>query len=182
MQKFFININRSGGTIFSRSLGINQQHVTAKEFIAEFGRDEWDEGFKFAFVRNPWDRALSFHRFRMNATRQEGNTTHVEFKEWVRLAFVEKAPEHHDNPRVFMPQVEWLKNDEEIINLNHIARFEDIRQEYGKLAGLFGFDKDLPPLKASDREDYRDFYDIETAEIIENWYQPDIDFFGYKFD
>ena len=182
MQKFFININRSGGTIFAKTLGLHNEHATAKEFIANYGRDEWDEGYKFAFVRNPWDRAVALYKFRMNATRNEGETKKVDFKDWVRLVYEEQQPDYYDNPKIFMPQVDWLKNDKDIIDTDYVARFENMDEEYAKLATLFGFDNEPPELRVEARGDYRSFYDSDTVERIASWYREDVESFDYGFD
>lgn len=182
MRTFFININRSGGSMVERTLGLTHQHGTAKEFIEHFGRDEWDAGFKFTFVRNPWDRAFALFHFRSIKDRETQRAKPLVFAEWLQRVFVENDPDYYTNPKMFMPQTEWLLDDAGKISLNQIARFENKEADFAKICQVLGIEVELPERSSPRLPDYREFYDPDTTELISQWFASDIDRFGYSFE
>src|SRR5690606_31521690 len=54
---------------------IHLQHATPKELIETglISQEEWNSYFKFAFVRNPWDRAYSDYLWIQKDRRVKGS-------------------------------------------------------------------------------------------------------------
>lgn len=63
----FIHITKTAGTSVAISLfGELPYHYTAVQYRVIYGRKTFNRYFKFAFVRNPWDRLYSAYSFLKN--------------------------------------------------------------------------------------------------------------------
>ena len=177
----FIHINKTGGSSIESALQIPLEHKTAQEKIHEIGETNWNKTFTFTVVRNPWDKVVSMYHWRVKRNHTELRDKPVEFNDWVRLTFSEKSTYYYDNPKMFMPQFEWISNRSGEIAVNKIMRFESLSSEFEELAHILGRRSTLPHVKKSDRGDYRKYYDEETAEIVADWFDKDVSQFGYQF-
>jgi chondroitin 4-sulfotransferase 11 len=181
----FIHINKNAGTSIGQAIGLpKKQHLTVKEVIEIVGRPAWDgAAFRFSIVRNPWDKVVSHynHRIKTNQTGLKDNP--IPFKEWVAATYGPvKDARYYDQPKMFQPQVEWLRDSKGRIELDLIGRFEDLGGTYRQIADRLGVKAELPHLNKSERSDYRASYDDETAAVVGQWFAEDVSRFGYTFD
>jgi hypothetical protein len=179
----FIHINKTGGTSINRAVGILlKQHLTAAEIVAIIGRKRWDAAFRFAFVRNPWDKVASHYRYRIKTGQTGlGAEDTLSFQAWVRAAYLEKDPFYYDIPKMFAPQLDWISLDGEIA-CDFIGKFENLNADFERLMGEFGVEIELQHLNKTVKRDYREYYDPESRDIIGDVFKKDIDYFGYTFD
>ncbi|MDY7110332.1 MAG: sulfotransferase family 2 domain-containing protein [Planctomycetota bacterium] len=178
----FIHINKSGGTSIERALSLAFEHRTALEKIEQIGRRRWDRRFTFAVVRNPWDRVVSQFHFRISENQTDLATNPIEFKEWVRRAYGEQDPAYLVPPKMFIPQLDWITDEDGTVLVDFVGRFENLKRDFEEVCRRLGKQVELPHLKATKRRPYQEYYDEETAELIRAWYQKDIDRFGYRFE
>ncbi len=182
MNPLFIHINKTGGSSVSSALDLPVMHITAKEFIATHGREEWESRFRFTIVRNPWDKVVSHYHYRLKTNQTMLRESGVSFNDWVRLAYEEKDPDYHDKPKMFAPQVDWLRDDNGKVEIHHIIQFESLEAGFKRLCKKLKVKASLPHLKSSDRGDYRQYYDNESVEIISKWAESDIKAFKYVYE
>jgi len=180
----FIHINKTGGTSVAKALGIPFiQHLTAREIISDVGEELWDSAFKFAFVRNPFSKVVSHYNYRVKTNQTGLKTNNISFREWVKRTYGhDKDYFYYDKPKMFMPQVEWLKDNKDQLNVDFVGRFERIQTDFNIVCSMLGIYKDLPHLKKSTKKDYRGYYDTETVDIVHDWFQEDFEIFRYRFD
>lgn len=182
----FIHINKTGGTSVAKAVGLPRKaHLTVREVIDWVGQGAFERAFTFAFVRNPWDKVYSHYTYRVRTNATCLADRPLAFTDWVRVTYgQDKDFYYYDLPKMFMPQVEWLKDHDGRIQVDKIGRFEQLDQDFGEIASTIGLSAELPHLNRSRRSskpDYRDAYTDETREMVGEWFAEDIAMFGYRF-
>ena len=178
----FVHINKTGRTSIEQALGLRFQHKTARELRDELGKRNWDRQFSFAFVRNPWDKVASHYRYRVKTNQTGMGTNPIAFTDWVRIAYGQKNPKYYDQPKMFMPQVDWISDERGQIIVDFVGRFERLSEDFRTVCEKLGREAELPHLKETVRADYRKLYDDESAQIVRQWFAKDIEAFHYRFE
>src|SRR5262245_17967825 len=119
----FIHINRTGGSSIEKALGVHLQHRTAREKREELGENFWRKKFSFTVVRNPWDKVVSHYHYRVMTNQTNLGVRSIGFNEWVKRAYGSNDPEYYNNPKMFMPQLDWIVDLDGKILVDFIARF-----------------------------------------------------------
>ena len=177
----FVHINKTGGMSIEKALGFTEkQHFTAIESLQMIGAKKWEKVFKFSIVRNPWDKVVSqyFHRLKTN---QIGlGDYRIDFKEWVKLTYGEQNPKYYDDPKYFMPQLNWLTDNNGKLMVDFIGRFENLENDFRFICNKIGVSTDLPLINKSEHKEFQFYYDDETTEIVKRWFRKDIETFKYE--
>jgi len=156
----------------------------------EAASSKYFDYFKFAFVRNPWDRLVSFFEDKIKATPEEYTKNGI-YRELTSFNFnkgmsfsdfiykLEKIPVRNDNNH-FARQTDFVKHQGELIP-TFIGYFENLKQDWDKVCKRLGISQNLKHLMKTNRKTYKDYYVDETKEIVSKRYEEEIDLFGYKF-
>lgn len=202
----FIWVPRTGGTSVHRSLEragcykLKTVREVRYDFsqtgLATFGH-QWfyglvaegvitrayaESAWTFAFVRNPWDRAVSLHAYLRRRDLLGPRETFDEFAR--RLADRDFDPIGLYTARRLSwcnPQVEWLRDTEGRLRVDFVGRFESLAEDLAVVQQRLGIERSLPHLNAARRAPYREVYDDRTRELVASAYAEDIEAFGYKF-
>jgi hypothetical protein len=155
--------------------------VAAKEMLP---RDFFDELFKFAFVRNPWDlQVSSFHHIRRERPQYLGG--HADFEGFLRWKLDQQRPyQYHLNTSIEL-QSDYLIDLRGDLVVDFIGRYERLETDFAEACRRIGIAR--PDLshkrKATDRQqDYRSYYSDATAELVGEHFRRDIELLGYSFD
>jgi hypothetical protein len=178
----FVHINKTGGSSIEAALNLPFQHRTARELRELIGERRWAARFSFAFVRNPWDKVASHYHYRVKTNQTGLGERRVDFNDWIRLAYGEHDPRYYDNPKMFMPQLDWITDDAGQVLVDFVGRFERLHDDFEEVCRQVGRTSRLPHLKRSVDKDYRKLYSPEAAGIVSSRFAADIDHFGYSFD
>ena len=186
----FIHINKTGGTSIIDITGKPfRKHMTAKEVIAVVGQKKWDAAYKFAVVRNPWDKMVSHYKHNIKTKpktmRQVGSSAgeYISFNDWLECTLGEvKNKKFFNRAQHFLPQVEWLRDNSGNICMDKILRFESLSTDFSSVADELGFNKDLPHLNSTERTSYQNFYNTNSKKLVEKIFKDDIVLFGYQFE
>ena len=166
-------------------LGHNPVDVLIRLGAADRG---WIDGaFKFAFVRNPWDRVVSlFSYLRMirlhRRSRNRGpNPLLRDFDEFVRAITDPDYPWLHKPPGGLsfyyaLPQDRWLDG------LDFVGRFEHLERDWHAICEILGIPRiQLPHHNPSTHDHYRTYYNDERRELVAGRSAHIIERFEYKF-
>lgn len=177
----FIHINKTGGSSIEKALKLPFEHLTAQEKKQEIGTQKWQQKFKFAFVRNPFDKVCSHYRYRVKTNQTGLQDKPLSFTEWVTETYGRQNPEYYDNPKMFLPQSQWLCDEHGELMVDQVYRFESLATDFKALSQRLGLDAELPHLKASNPVDYREWYDETSKKTVSQWFHDDLQRFAYRF-
>ena len=145
------------------------QHFAMQDYILNFPSQQKDF-FKFTFVRNPWDKAVSEWKYFLkvdpdyNFTFQE--SLHAHYYVWHLYPWEEHNWE----------QFKYAEG------CDFVGRFENLQQDFNTVCDKIGISRQqLPHTNKSQRKHYTEYYDDETREIVAEKFAKDIEHFGYKF-
>ena len=146
-------------------------HITCYNFYKIFNKKNFDNYFKFAVVRNPWERAVSryFYSKKIN-------------KKFAKLSFNEFVDYDIKNNIHVLNQYKFCTKDEERFCLNDVIKFEDIHRDFNKISlNIFGKVDLLKHLNKTEHKNYRNYYDNILKDKIYKNLKDDINFFKYEY-
>ncbi len=197
----FIHIPKNAGTSMGSTLGFKgTSHATADQVKKKLSRKQFESYFIFTIVRNPWDRFLSLYNYaRLEESyyhsainpKKAVHGKHLDYdilknaslKDCARLLI--KGQLRHDLTwNHWEQQYNWVFDDGGNRLVNYIGRFEDLKKSYEEITIKTGIPSSTIPMINKSQEykkAYQEYYDIETREIIADYYRKDIEVFKYTF-
>jgi hypothetical protein len=198
----FVHVPKTAGTSVAKSLpGLDGNHTnwlasTKHETLAEFnsairGRqgkaDEFQNHslnsyFRFAFVRNPWDRMLSFYRFLVEQRPKREIESVTSFRDFLIQA--ERGVKWIQALYSMRPRVDYFTLAGGRLSLDFLGHFEHLQEDIRAIGSRIGHRIELPHINRSSNseQDFREHYDGQTIELVANRFTDDIRHFGYTFD
>jgi chondroitin 4-sulfotransferase 11 len=185
----FFHIPKTAGTSMRWTLDFNRvskeravrKHNDAHKIIGLLGKEKWKAVFKFTFVRNPWDRLLSFYHFRFRNDLIKDEALKKSFKKWAthKMTTKDLTSETLFN---LQPQTHWLKDKNGKIDLDFIGRFEYLERDFNQLTSMLSLSPGLLQLNVNPLSlDYQNHYDERLKRLVAEFYKEDIDYFKYTF-
>ena len=183
----FIHIPKCAGTTMRTQLDYSNvvQHRSAWLIRDCMANDlEWQKRFKFAFVRNPWDRAVSWYHYYSKWIEVPS------FEQWVKEGFKNHWVadwNHHKQPDKHpLLMSNFVTDVHGNLIVDFIGRYENLKLDWIQVCERLGRDStlELPCTNTTnyhEEKHYRDYYDHETIEKVRTRFQQDIELFGYEF-
>ena len=174
-------------------------HITLLDDIKNC-RGNSEDYFKFTFVRNPWDKMVSWYHYHkrrkwdFDSWPWDKNNP-PEFKEFIKQIYDEsfdwktlwkgrrgKSTYDQKVPLRVSNSYMWLVDENGKLLADFIGRFENLQEDFDIVCDKIGIPQQkLPHKNKSKHKHYTEYYDDETREIVAEKYAKDIEYFGYKF-
>ncbi|WP_168072035.1 sulfotransferase family 2 domain-containing protein [Caulobacter sp. SSI4214] len=155
---------------------IRHGHLALRQVRPYLGEQAFADYFKFAFVRNPFDRFVSYCAFMLRG----GDDFQRRPRDVMRYFLFEEPPEQHI---LFQPQSSLLVDEDGGLLTDGIGRVEDMQGSYDAICARIGIpSRRLDRVNGSQHGDYRQYYDPLLIEAVAARYKQDLDLFGYTFE
>lgn len=191
----FVHIPKTGGISIKRSLFNCYSplpHFGVRDYQLIFGKEIFNEYFKFAFVRNPWSRVLSAYIYLkgIGCTKRDRQWSEINLRKYDNfndfvLGWLSKKNIYSQIH--FVPQSEFITDHQGNIQVDHIAHLENMTTEFEYLRTKINPKATLQHLNKSNKNknhskiSYQEFYNLETKEKVADLYHTDINNFNYEF-
>lgn len=159
---------------FRELAALKHGHLSFEQVRPFLGKEDFGNFFKFAFVRNPFDRFISYCAF---ATSRQGAFDRD--PRGVIRHFLEEPPHDHI---IFRPQHTFLTNADGELQADMLGKVESMQESYNAIAQRLGIETtELDHANRSRRSAYRQYYDQEAIDGVAKIYARDLELFGYDF-
>jgi len=174
----FVHIPKTGGQAVKHQLvpyvAIDKSvtypcHISAQRLQEEF--DDFNILYKFGFVRNPWDRIVSWYHFSKNRIALPAI-----FKDFIELM---------EQGAVYRPlmMTEMLCDKDGKLLVDFVGRYETLQEDFNKVCVDIGIDtRKLHLVNPSKHKPYQECYTPALVESVRRLYQKDIETFKYSFE
>jgi len=205
-QCIFIHVPKAGGSSVKEIIGINGvSHRTILDYEI-FDQHKFYTYFKFAFVRNPWDRFLSAYTYLnelgynqdrlLSAYKYLEKTGKLPYdKIWYDRylsnyenfeSFVNSLKDKRRARQIlqglhFRPQYQFICDYRLNIKVDFVGKLENINNDLKYITDKLGLSKKLIHLNQSSHRDYKEVYNKEMKQIVYDLYEKDIKKFDYSF-
>ena len=160
------------------------KHAKAVEVRSILG-SAWNNCFKFAFVRNPWDLMVSSYFWWLTHaptfSRLVADAAQVR-KLGSFSAFVQSQyGSGMVNECYGRDLLEWISDGNKII-VDFIGKYESLEADWRNVCQKLGVASiALPRANRIPRDHYRSFYDETSKRLVADRFAPTIDRFAYEF-
>ena len=191
----FVHIQKTGGVTVDRLLneripdlrGLVARHGFASQGMDQV--DEWNEYFKFAFVRNPWDRLVSWYTMVTSFPRAGNELWHYvhanssTFEEFIYNCTDEVEIKEGVHYSFAYNQLDYVTDEQGNLLVDFIGRLETFDKDVQEVFRRIGYELETVPHKnRSGHQHYSTFYTPETEMVVRERFERDIEYFGYEFE
>lgn len=186
----FVHIPKTAGNTVTQAVfgTTGRGHFKLREYHAS-NPSAYNQYFKFAFTRNPWDRLVSaFHYLKQGGMSSRDKIfaneflSNLQFDEFVlRLQADESFRRQVMSWIHFIPQVDFLMV-KGVNGADFVGKAENLEKDLSVIGELLDRELHVESFNTSVRRPYREYYlNGEMVDIVGDLYKDDVDTFGYVF-
>ena len=190
----FVHIPKTAGTSMCEALGLSDtMHETAIDYRRMLG-GRYDELYRFAFVRNPWDRFLSLYMYaRMEESHHHSASAphskkcgkHPDYETLKHTSIQDAAALLIAGQLSFqwLPQHRWVCDENGKVIVDFVGRVEAVEHDWPVVAARVGGRTNMPRRNVANVEKvpYQQVLDSKTKALLDDYYKKDVELFGYQF-
>ena len=151
-------------------------HAPIRTAINLMPGDLFSSYFKFAFVRNPWDRIVSEYEFVRNYN------LHPRHRKVAAMGCLVDFI-HFQRKRDGAFQLKLLVDAAGELAVDFVGRFERLAEDFEEVIRCIDIEiEPLGHLNRSRAHDYRDYYSTESIDLVARYWHDEIELFGYAFE
>lgn len=184
----FIHIPKTAGISVSVSLlGEIIGNMPALYYQTLFGKEDFSNYFKYAFVRNPFTRLISAYEFLKVGGYDEHDAKNAEvvkpYKSFEDFVINYLTPSTAKANRYFRPQHYFVCDSGDKILTDYLGRFETIEKDYEYIRKKIGWGEPLKKLNITqtNKRPATEYYsNKEVLKKVITIYDKDFELFGYS--
>lgn len=154
---------------------LNCKHVSCPQL--QNLHPEFNDYYKFAFVRNSWAQVLSWYFFCKSSKDPSRNTTNISFHQFLidkeyRYRVWGAWPKYHHQ----IQQCVFTKG------CDFVGRTENIQSDFNIICDKIGIPhQELGQANKTEHKHYTEYYNDETMKIVADYFAEDIDYFKFEY-
>ncbi len=171
-------------TYYASAVEHTTHHALPSDVASMIGKSAYDCAFRFAFVRNPWGRAVSLYHYLL---MDESNPTHHLTK---NLTFAEYLDVYNNKTK--HRQRHWTHNIQQpaassqqpALIVDFVGRFESLRNDWNEILRELKINNpaQLPVVNRSVHKPYWEYFTSDAmVESVKESRKLEIELFNYKF-
>lgn len=180
---------RNGVHIIGHHLGVDLMqytgrfilplHSTATMLLSRYPNLNFHDFYRFAIVRNPWDRLVSLYSF--SRLPRKRYTHPLQYEQGCQLSFSEFAEQVCKNSP--MNQVDYLFQDPVgNLEMDYIAKTERLDSDIKIILNTIGLpNAEVQHLNSTNHHHYISYYNDETQKLVASAFARDIELLNYEF-
>lgn len=153
---------------------IDHGHIKCTEIEPVLGPEAWKDYYKFAVVRNPYDRFVSYCAF-MNKNNPDFEKNP---QTYMYHALLNKKTHKHI---LFTPQSEFICDQKGKLMVDEVGKYEHLQSFANRILDYFGFEeKELEIINTSVHKPFAEYYNEELKQMVYEFYKNDFNNYGYN--